>query len=507
MADKALGAEDKIHSADEDVVRVEMTDEERRKLDRRVTFKMDIRIMPWIIVCYFLNYMDRTNLGNARTLNNDKPGHSLVEVLDLQGDRYLLVVAVFFIPYVLFEFPSNIALKYFSPSRWISRIMVSWGIVTACTAAVTTYGGLMACRVMLGVAEAGFFPGILFYLCFWYPPHIRATRMAFFSASITLAGAFGGLIATGVGFMSGLGGLFGWQWLFLLEGLVTIIVGVAVWFFLPDYPETAKFFTEEERAWAVERMGPYAPKQSDKHFSKRDFIATIRSLEFWLFAITYFFLACSGGAFGYFAPTIIETLGYRGYMGQLMTVPPNVAGCIGIIGNSLWSDYRRQRTQHVLGAIAFIAIGWILLATVNNVGGRYVGVHMVACTNASIIPFVGYLSSTFSGSTSSGIAMGGVVAIANLSGIVAPYIFVASTAPRYFPGIMTLFGMLAASAAIVCFLWWRLGGGVDYRGPSEEQKLEQTGIKGEGDVETLSPAASRAQVPPTAELVEERERR
>jgi hypothetical protein len=118
--------------------------------------------------------------------------------------------------------------------------------------------------------------------------------------------------------MSGLGGLYGWQWLFLLEvsnpdcllgisgqdatdsqGLVTVVVGVAVWFYLPDYPETAKWLTDEERAWAIERMGPYAPKQSDKHFSKRDFLATIKSLEFWLFAITYFFLACSGGAFGY----------------------------------------------------------------------------------------------------------------------------------------------------------------------------------------------------------------
>lgn len=130
--------------------------------------------------------------------------------------------------------------------------------------------------------------------------------------------------------MSGLGGLYGWQWLFILEGIPTVIIGVLIWaclpvhillcespqadiqFFLPNYPETAMWLTDEERAWAVERMGPYAPKGTDSHFNKKDFVNTLKSIEFWLFSITYFLLANSGNAFGYFTPTIVETLGYRG---------------------------------------------------------------------------------------------------------------------------------------------------------------------------------------------------
>jgi len=193
-------------------------------------------------------------------------------------------------------------------------------------------------------------------------------------------------------------------------------------FFLPNYPETAMWLTEEERAWACERMGPYAPKGTDKHFNKVDFFNTLKSLEFWLFSITYFLLANSGNAFGYFTPTIVETLGYRGCksllytgvccsyadMGQLMTVPPNVMGFIAIVGNSYWSDRRKERPTHILGAIAFVMVGWILLAAVDGVAGRYVGVFMVACTNAAIIPFVGFLSASYSGATSTAVATGGV---------------------------------------------------------------------------------------------------
>lgn len=429
--------------------------------------------MPWIIVAYLLNYLDRTNLGNARTLNNDIPGHNLSESLNLKGDRYNLVVAMFFVPYVIFEFPSNIAMKYFTPSKWISRIMVSWGIVTICTAAVTTYEGLIICRVFLGVAEAGFFPGIICYLCFWYKPAERATRMAIFSASIAVAGAFGGLIATGVGFLSGKANLYGWQWLFILEGIPAVIIGVLIWFFLPDYPETAKFLTQEERDFCNVRMGPFAPRGTDKHFDKKDFIDTLTSWQFWYFSIQYFFLTNALNAFGYFAPTIIANLGFKGYEAQLLTVPPNVFAFFVIIGNAWHSDRKRERPAHIIGALIFVAIGYILLATVSGVGGRYVGVFMIACTNAAVIPFIAYRTATVIGSTSTAFSTGGMIAIANTAGIVAPYLFQARYAPNYFPGLWTLFAMLVVSAFMTCFLWWKIGSSSEYRGTGSVERFEQ----------------------------------
>lgn len=132
-----------------------------KAMEKRIVRKIDSRILPFICISYLINFLDRVNLGNARTLNNDIPENNIVRELSLTGNRYNIAVAVFFVPYVLFEAPSNFAMKYFSPSVWIGRIMISWGIITICTAAVSSFGGLLAVRFFLGVAEAGFFPGVV----------------------------------------------------------------------------------------------------------------------------------------------------------------------------------------------------------------------------------------------------------------------------------------------------------------------------------------------------------
>merc|ERR1712169_47058 len=239
-----------------DVPGLETVDLADKDMERRIVRKQDMRILPWICVTYLLNYLDRVNLGNARTLNNDTPEDNIVTQLNLTGQRYNVAVALFFVPYVLMEFPSNILLKYFSPSKWISRIMVSWGIITVCTAAATTYGGLLAVRIFLGLAEAGFFPGVMMYLCFWYKPEERATRMAIFASSIAVAGAFGGLLATAISFLNGKAGLEGWRWLFILEGIPAVLV-------------------------AVMRLGPYAPSMSDKHWDSAVAKKTLADPFFW----------------------------------------------------------------------------------------------------------------------------------------------------------------------------------------------------------------------------------
>ncbi|GAA5945123.1 hypothetical protein JCM10213_001565 [Rhodosporidiobolus nylandii] len=438
---------------------------EYKAMEKRIVRKQDWRILPLICIAYLLNYLDRTNLGNARTLNNDKPGESLVETLDLKGLRYNIVVALFFIPYVLLEFPSNLALKYFSPSKWIARIMVSWGIVTICTAAVTSYGGLIACRLVLGAAEAGFFPGVMFYLCFWYTASERATRMAIFSASVAVSGAFGGLIATGVSYMSGKAGLYGWQWLFILEGIPAVLMGVVVYFYLPDYPETAKFLTPEERAFAAHRMGPFAPKGTDKHFDKKEAWACVKNWQFWAFAACYFCFANSLNAFGYFSPTIIASLGFSGPKAQLLTVPPNVFAFIVIIGNAWVSDKRKERPTHILGGTALVMVGYLLLATVKHSWGvRFLAVFFIACTNASVVPFLAFRTATVTGSTATAIATGGVIAFSNSAGALAPFLFPSDQSPLYLTGNWTCFALMAFAGLIVCVLWFLLGGSSEYKG-------------------------------------------
>lgn len=212
--------------------------------------------------------------------------------------------------------------------------------------------------------------------------------MAIFAGSVAVAGAFSGLLATGISFMNGKGGLSGWQWLFILEGIPAVLFGIAVWILMPNYPNDAKFLTEEERAFAVARMGPFAPSANDKHFDKDIAKKTIMEPLFWLFAVQYFLMTNSLNAFGYFAPTIVASLGFEGYVGQLLTVPPNVFGLIIIVSNCMHSDYTKERTRHVIAGLVFVGLGYLLLATLTNWIGRYVAVFLIACTNCAVLPFL-----------------------------------------------------------------------------------------------------------------------
>ncbi|KAH6663954.1 phthalate transporter [Plectosphaerella plurivora] len=469
-----------------DVPGLETVDLADKEMERRIVRKQDLRILPWICVCYLLNYLDRVNLGNARTLNNDTPERNIVTQLNLTGQRYNVVVALFFVPYVLCEFPSNILLKYFSPSRWISRIMVSWGIVTICTAAVTTYGGLLAVRIFLGIAEAGFFPGILMYLCFWYKPEERATRMAIFATSTAVAGAFSGLLAAAIGFLNGKANLSGWQWLFILEGIPSVIVGLLVWFYMPNYPQTSAWLTPEERAFAVKRLGPYAPSMTDKHWDTKIAKETIFSPMFWFFAAQYFLFTNSLNAFGYFAPTIVSSLGFKGYSAQLLTVPPNVVAMIVIISNCWHSDRTKERSRHIIAASAFVATGYLLLAVVRHWGVRYFAVCLIACTNAAVLPFVAHRTATVQGSVATALATGGMVAFANTGGITAPFLFPSNTGPMYSMGNWTVFAFLVVAGAMTCYSWWVFGSHSGYRtGKKDENGNLEVLDAGAGDPDEL----------------------
>lgn len=452
-----------------------------KALERRIVRKIDTRILPFICISYLINFLDRVNLGNARTLNNDQPDSNIVKQLGLTGNSYNIAVAVFFVPYVFFEAPSNFAMKYFSPSVWIGRIMISWGIITICTCAVSTFGGLLAIRFFLGVAEAGFFPGVVMYLCYWYKPSERATRLAIFAGSVAVAGAFSGLLATGISFLNGKAGLAGWQWLFILTGIPAVLFGIVVWIWMPDYPQDAKFLTEEERLFAVARMGPFAPNKEDKTFDVKAAKATLLDPLFWVYALSYFFMVNSLNAFSYFSPTIIANLGFKGYIGQLLTVPPNAFGLLIILGNCLHSDYSKERIRHALAALAFVGTGYLLLAVLTNWIGRYVAVFLIACTNSAVMPFLAHRTATVSGSTATALATGVTIAISNCGGISAPFLFPSTDGPNYPMGNWTVFGMLCATFLMTIYLGFRLGTSSEYRdfAPGAAEQLAARSSMGE----------------------------
>ncbi|KAJ4291684.1 hypothetical protein N0V90_009579 [Kalmusia sp. IMI 367209] len=461
-----------VSEQDVSVGSVYVPDLNDKAMERRIVRKIDMRILPFICISYLINYLDRVNLGNARTLNNDIPEDNIVKTLHLTGIRYNIAVAVFFVPYVFFEAPSNFLMKYFSPSVWIGRIMISWGIITICTSAVSSFEGLLAVRFFLGVAEAGFFPGVVMYLCYWYKPSERATRLAIFAGSVAVAGAFSGLLATGISFLNGKANLAGWQWLFIITGIPAVLVGIVVWIWMPDYPQDAKFFTEEERIFAIARMGSAAPTKEDKTFDRKSAIKTLLDPLFYVYGVSYFFMVNSLNAFGYFSPTIVANLGFKGYTAQLLTVPPNVFGLIIIVGNCLHSDFSKERIRHSLAGLFLVGTGYLLLAVVKNWIGRYVAVFLIACTNAAVMPFLAHRTATVSGSTATALATGVTIAFSNTGGISAPFLFPSGDGPNYPMGNWTVFAMLCATFLMTMYLGFKLGTSSEYR-ESEPDEAEQ----------------------------------
>jgi len=270
---------------------------------------------------YLLAYLDRTNIGNARVMNSET-GQDLLSSTGMSAYEYTIALMVFLIAYTVFEVPANYFLKLFGPSTWFGIIMILWGSVSMGIGGVKNYAGLTALRFLLGIFEAGLAPGLAYYVSFWYRSNERSIRLAFIYSTATLAGAFGGLIAYGISHMNNVSGLEGWRWLFLLEGLPSILAGVMIILVLPDYPEGTKFLTPEESKLAVARMEFNGSKGKAATMTWADAKETLTDWRLYAHYVIYFTKSCPFSSLSLFAPSITRGLGYDSFNAQLMTVPP-----------------------------------------------------------------------------------------------------------------------------------------------------------------------------------------
>ncbi|KAG6840574.1 hypothetical protein C0991_005763 [Blastosporella zonata] len=234
-----------LYNADVDVSGVD---------EKKLLRKIDLALIPWLSLLYLLSFLDRTSIGNAKLYNLETDLH----ITDMQ---YLLALTIFFISYALFEVPSNIFLKRLRPSIWLSFLMLGWGVMMTLQGVVHNFGGLMGMRWMLGLFEAGLFPGVNYYLSCWYKRSEFGIRAAIFFSAASVSGAFGGLLAAAISKMEGVGGKPAWAWIFILEGLVTVIAGILSFWIIQDFPDTAKFLSEAERTVVIRRL------QGDNQFS------------------------------------------------------------------------------------------------------------------------------------------------------------------------------------------------------------------------------------------------
>jgi len=343
--------------------------------------KVFFRLMPFLVFCYFIASIDRGNVAYSKL--------QFQSALGFDESIYALGASIFFLGYIMFEIPSNILLKRIGIRKTLLRIMFAWGFLCACLAFMKTETHYYTLRFFIGVAEAGFFPGVMYYLSKWAPPARRARVMAIFMASIGLSGALAGPIAGVImTYMDGVAGMGGWQWLFILEGIPAMVLGVAAYFYLSDSPEQAKWLSKEELAVIQNDLdAEVVPTKSGSTVTLKEAMLNRRFIGL-LFAC--FALMSGTAAFMFWMPTIFRSLGVEGFIriGLYSSGPFLVAVVVQLL-NARSSDKRGERKFHIATGLLFAAIAWLVMAvtTPPPLVAIIILTFIVAGTMASFGPF------------------------------------------------------------------------------------------------------------------------
>ncbi|XHF98974.1 hypothetical protein AWENTII_002499 [Aspergillus wentii] len=350
--------------------------------------------------------------------------------------EYTIALMVFLIAYALFEVPSNYLLKKLKPSRWIAFLMFSWGAITMGLGGAHNYGQVTGIRFLLGVMEAGLFPGFVYYLTFWYRVSERSMRVALILASATLAGAFGGAIAYGVGHMNGAQGMSAWRWLFIIEGAPSCASSILVWFFLPDYPESANWLSQEEKELAAQRLRAEGSKGAAQAMSWKDAKEVLTDWRLYAHYVVYFGISTPFSSLSLFTPAITSGLGYSNLRAELMTVPPYAVAYVVTLAVAWSADNFNSRGLHsalfsLIGAIGFLASA---VLPDDSYIQRY-GCLIVAASGAfaCIPPLLGWLSSNLHSTAGTGLAIALNVSFGAPGQIVGVWIYKSNEAKKGYP--------------------------------------------------------------------------
>lgn len=436
--------------------------------EKKLLLKMDLHILPTVALLYLLSFLDRGNIGNANI-------EGLSEDLKLEGNQYNLCLTIFFITYCLFEVPANACLKVLRPAIWLPSIMIAWGTVMTLMGLVQGFSGLFVARFFLGVTEAGLFPGVAYVLTQWYRRGELQFRQAMFFSAASIAGAFSGLLAFGIAKMDGVAGLEGWRWIFILEGIVTVLVACAAYFLLYDYPDTAKFLTEEEKAFIAHRLKydgnkgaalEYDPSDPNGHqnivvpenleHGWRYFWDAFRDWQVYLHLLVYWGVVVPLYGISLFLPTILKNLGYVSSKAQLMTIPIYITASIFSVVQAFFSDKVGMRSPFMVVNMVFLLVGYSLAIATNPAdkpGVIYAGVYIAALGVYPAFPgVIAWFSNNLSGSYKRAIGMAIHIGLGNFGGAFASNIYRAKDKPRFRLGHAVELGFISLGLLAIATL-------------------------------------------------------
>ncbi|HTO64222.1 MAG TPA: MFS transporter [Bradyrhizobium sp.] len=382
-------------------------------LERTTMRKVLWRIVPYCFVLYVISYLDRANIGYAALQMNKE--------LSLSSEAFGFAAGIFFVGYFLFEVPSNVALNKYGPRLWISRILISWGIVATANAFVQSALQLYVLRFLLGVAEAGFFPGIIIYLTYWFRAKEQATTVALFTAAIPVSYLLGAPLSTWImDHMAGFG-LSGWRWMLLLEGGPAIIAGILNYFIMTDRPEEAKWLTAEERSWLTEELRrDHAARSNVRHLGV---VAAITNPKVLFLSVIYFIYQVGNLGIGLWMPQIIKGLSstLTNFEIGLVAMLPYAFATVVMVLWSRNSDRTGERQKH--SAIPLLW-GAVALALTGLVVQPAVAMTLISLSLAGIYAFKSpfwSLPGLFLSRSTAAVSIAAINSIGNLGGFAGPY--------------------------------------------------------------------------------------
>lgn len=425
-------------------------------IGRRTMAKAIWRLVPFLALLYAFNIIDRANVGFARL--------DMKAAVGLTDNVIDWGYGIFYLGYLAFEVPGNLLLRRFGARRWIARIMISWGLVSALTACVVGPTSFFAARILLGVAEAGFFPGIIYYMTAWYPAAVRARVVAGFMLAIPVASLCGNLVAGLIlDAMGGVWGLGGWQWLFILEGIPSVLLGISVLFLLPDGPQDASWLTAEERAWLVADRAAEDGRRLEAGGTEK--LSSLGDIRVWVLIGLYLTVAIGTNATGAYLPKLIDSRFQPLFVGPegtevgkywkvgLLAALPQVLAVVAMFAAGRISDSTGRRSPVVFGALAMAAAGWLLAWLAPNPWAALLGLSLAQAGMMAVLPVFWTLPPLFLGGAAAAAGIALINSVANVGGIFAPKVIGAY-------GLGPMAGVMVWGMVMAIVAWW----GIERRG-------------------------------------------
>jgi ACS family tartrate transporter-like MFS transporter len=414
-------------------------------LERRTMAKVMIRLLPLLALMFLVNNIDRVNISFAAlTMNQD---------IGLSTMSYAWGAGIFFVAYFLFEVPSNLVMERVGARRWMTRIMVSWGLVSGGMAFVTGETSFYVLRFLLGAAEAGLFPGMLLYITYWFPPAYRARAIGLFLVTAPLSYVIAGLLSVPVLMMDGLGGFAGWQWLFLIQALPTLLLAIVVLRWMPDFPRDAAWLDAEEIDWLQNET-----VQPAGHIGLIEQLRAILNRRVALLSVIYIGRTTAMYGVSLFLPLIVKGMGLSNTQTGFVSTVPFLFATVGLVFWAYSSDRRRERHWHTISTMVLAAAGLAMAGLIGPSTWALIAISVAAIgLYAQPGPFWALPPTVLSAAALGG-AMASINAIGNLGGFVGPYLvgWAQQASGSYSSGLYLL-ALFAGSSAVLGVVLSRLG--------------------------------------------------